>query len=154
MSCNTSQQAYLLHRWQHSERARQYIVYKSAFLSCSIFRTMALVWNMASIPSVSVKRSSLSSRRKPVLPTPSTAALLCLVPSQWKLGRHVWRETTDDETLLSGRSAPLVQPRWPWCLQDEATCENKRDFNIQAKKGHTQTHARPCIAPRVLTLVA
>lgn len=27
------------------------------FLSCSIFTTMALVWNMASIPSESVKRS-------------------------------------------------------------------------------------------------
>lgn len=31
------------------------------FLSCSIFKMMALVWNMASIPSESVKRSLSSS---------------------------------------------------------------------------------------------
>lgn len=61
---------------------------------------MALVWNMASIPPESVKRSLLSS---PVLFL-SSLSLSVTSPSQWNVGRSVSTFLThrgEDETLLS-----------------------------------------------------
>lgn len=63
LSCDRSQEGILLQYWEHSEWAWQQITRKFFFffLSCSILKTMAPVWIMASSPSWSMNSSVLSS---------------------------------------------------------------------------------------------
>lgn len=135
MTCDTSRQGFfifllLLRYWLHSEWARQGIVYKSVFLSRSIFKTMALVWNMASVPSESVKRSllfifclTLSSWSSSVPSYPSPLPLAHPLPHSEKVGRSLSRhfQQTELTTRLSSAAGNTVgsagQIRWSYVLE-------------------------------------
>lgn len=129
--------------------------------SCSIFKTMALVWNMASVPSGSVKRSLSSSvlfsrRFLPLLfpqnlpfwaPPPTPPPQLLSLPHSERLVALIF--------FLTDRNNPLWQ-------KHSGTDSSVHKMKLHARKmtlifiqaktetlhqdtTHTRTHARPCI---------